>query len=174
MRTIKFRGKDARSGEWVYGGFVTLHIARKNNHDELLGYDEVPSIFNDEPGQRQKGGYWHSVIPETVGQLTGLRDKNGRDIYEGDILRSDDYPFCDDGNDNYMGVVFCDTGDAVGMFQVMLFVLKSSEKRGISNFINKCFYDLDLTKVEVIGNIFDNKGLFRDSDEKILKWYLED
>ena len=161
MRTIKFRGQD-EDCKWLYGDLR-----------QRMGY--WPAIIESYCTDEGKVGYREIAVKEdTVGQFTGLKDKNGHNIYEGDILRSDDYPFCDDGNDNYMGVVFCDTDDAFGMFQVMLFVLKSSERRGVSNFINKCFYDLDLTKVEVIGNIFDNKGLFRDSDEEILKWYLED
>ena len=41
----------------------------------------------------------------------------------------------------------------------------------ISTFINRPFYDINMEKVEVIGNIIDNKGLFRDSDKKIMKWY---
>lgn len=97
------------------------------------------------------------------------RDRNGKQIYEGDILRQDAYPFSDgEEKDNYLGVVFC-TED--GSFEIMQFVTKQSKCRGISNFINRLFYDINIEKVEVIGNIFDNKGLFRDSDKKIMEWY---
>ena len=112
---------------------------------------------------------WVYVDPNTVGQLTVYSDRNGKEIYEGDILRSDDYPFSHgEEKDNYLGVVFC-TED--GSFEVMQFVTKQSKCRGISNFINRPFYDFNMQQVEVIGNIYDNQGLFRDSDEKIMKWY---
>ena len=111
---------------------------------------------------------------DTIGQFVGLKDKNGKEIYEGDIIKSTDYPFMDEGKVNYLGIVSCDTHDAIGEFYVMLYVTKESERRGISNFTNKSFYDLQMENVEVVGNIFDNKGMFRDSDDEIMLWYLED
>lgn len=169
MRTIRFRGKDIKTGEWHEGYYAVHHVAEKGNHGILLGYREIPCIFNDEEGERSKGGYWHTIDPTTLGQLLTYKDCHGKPIYEGDILRSDNYPFSDGKEkDNYLGVVFC-TED--GSFEVMQFVTKQSKRRGISNFINRPFYDINIEKVEVIGNIYDNKGLFRDSDEKIMEWY---
>lgn len=132
MREILFRGKRTDNGEWVEGYFCG-----KVNETIFSPATESAQIID-------KDLYWHEVIPETVGQYTGLSDINGKKIFEGDIVnirKKQWQPLYD----NCKGEVY---------FNGAVYLIKGvSDVLSLYVFRGWC---------EVIGNIYDNPELLSD------------
>ncbi|WP_249310346.1 YopX family protein [Bacillus sp. FJAT-49736] len=130
VREIKFRIFDkALKHMWCWGDLVD---AKWSLHE----------LFDTQ------GGDWSEVM-----QYTGLNDKNGKEIYEGDIFRTSRYPLREE--DEYVGVVEYD----IDRFWGVRSLKANSNARGISNGIADGMYEFVDDEIEVIGNIYQNADL---------------
>ena len=139
MRDILFRGKRTDNGEWIYG-YVNQHrgesildcMCEQINSDDFYIYDYAAKIDTGIYGLLYK------IIPETRGEYTGLTDKNGVRIFEGDIVRS-----VSGGYSNF--IILWDNQNALWFLRAKNYTTD--------------FYHHFSNEFEIIGNIHDNPEL---------------
>ncbi len=126
MREIKFRGYNEESKKWIYGYYVKF--------DDLHFIIPKNSKLSEFPTDSDM-----VVVPESIGQFTGLKDKNEIEIYEGDIV---DWP-------NYEG-------------RLLYFVEFLNGRFGLNLSRDGFGLDLEISKkCEVIGNKFEHNHLLK-------------
>lgn len=128
MREILFRGKQKDTKEWVYGNLFHL---LGNSYICYGTINYIPDLIE--------------VMPETVGEYTGLTDKNGRKIFEGDLVRVD-------GVETVFVIVYVD-----GVFRIAERIRNTNF---YSNSIHNCYLEMS-----VIGNTYDNPELLEGGNE---------
>ena len=129
MRTIKFRGKPIQ-GEHLHGNFVYGNLAKYASGE----YNILVPI--------QWGFENYNIYHETIGQFTGFKDKNGNEIYDGDILRFGNSP---------SGVCEVKWNESIAAFCILFYFEDEIVSRPLGGGV----------EFAIIGNIHDNPELLK-------------
>ena len=145
MREILFKAKRIDNGEWVEG-YYQKRFDLDGSEQHLIFWSKSYTVWE-----------YAEIDPDTLCQYTGLTDKDGKKIWENDILRGYQYPYRSDGNDNYFAeVTWFENCPAFGIYT---FKNPKSNVCGISEGNTEFMENWNSEDWEVIGNIFDNADL---------------
>lgn len=138
-REILFKAKRKDNGKWVEGYYV---YCRKRHY--------ILPVLNKAIGFDEREDEWIEIDPDTICQYTGLTDKNGRKIWENDIVTISAYSYSEP-EDDYTGIVFYSEHFAC-------WCLKDINHDSMELPICDCFGSYT-TEIHYIGSIFDNADL---------------
>ena len=153
MRDIKFRGKEIDTGKWVFGFYLEQDICNmgsKNTKRDLLIKDAGVIV------QNSKCNSGTVIDKKTIGQYTGLKDENGKEIYEGDIIEFSYDMFI--GNFN----TFIAKGKVI--FEEGAFYVEVFENERTTKDEAYLLYSINLDTIELMGNIYDNLELLEEKE----------
>jgi uncharacterized phage protein (TIGR01671 family) len=147
MREILFRGKRLDNGECVEGFYYHLKSRYKGDKSFMYDAHKITTGIEETSGAYVEDNEFieYNVIPETVGQYTGLTDKNGKKIFEGDIVKH----YC-----NSEDKTIFDVGQFYWCENICQFRRTSRTEGQFYDVNGRCEY-------EVIGNIQDNPELLK-------------
>ena len=150
MRDLLFRGKSANTGEWIYGrNILRFHGTEEFADEVFIGpIGNFVLVRKDESGNidGMKHAGFVRVDMDTVGQYTGLNDKNGKRIFEGDIVKV------------HWGLDFCDDSVHAVTWQNAAWYIVEKGTHAADLLI-----DVDKSILEVIGNIYENPELMEET-----------
>ena len=157
MRTIKYRGKDEH-GCWHVGWLV-------ETNDGTIYIAENDEGWTDDGFHNDDFSGWYKVLEKTIGQFTGLTDKNGEEIYEGDLVKYTRYKVHSEylKKDVIENVYVVHWNEEKHAFYC---TTKFESGGGASGYLN--FHDerAEKEEIEVIGNIHDNPELLEGGNDE--------
>ena len=152
MREIKFRGKSTTSGKWVHGMLTTLKDLGAVMQDMIIIKKE--GVFN-EGSASPFFMEWDYIHKDTVGQFTGLKDKSGKEIYEGDIISvNGKYPKLIRYIDEWASYCLANLTD-----------LDCDLKTRYWQQVSPCWWTDYKREIKVIGNVYDNPELLKGGND---------